>query len=246
MLIMLTTLFLAPYSLLALPVLIIVLGKWLRLDPIADFINKNKLPGCSSNDFRKRIPPFFINRDDMVDNLNGVKLPYSSKGSTGLYIFNYEFTQMRSFAKRYTIAAANVEVNFPPIFLDAHTNKSPGFSYEDFQKINLEGDFADYFTLYVERNSHIDGMSIITPDLMEKVRWKGKAYDVAIWQNNIAVIARGDHLTYKKLPDLISFTENLIPELVHKAKTWRSLTDQRLIFDDSKLGKTSLQPHSSQ
>ncbi len=185
----------------------------------------------SSNTMRQHIPPFFINRESTAYTMRGYK-----KGQFIVFSFTlYKRPFGDIFGRRFTVVSFHVPVIFPNILLDGHKNRRPPFTYENFDRIELEANFHRYFSLYCESGSHIDALSIITPELMQVLVQEGTRYDIAIWQNKVAIIAKGNHMKPRKLNDMIRAADAVQGDFMHRSKSWNSLPKKTTIFHDKKL-----------
>ena len=89
-----------------------------------------------------------------------------------------------------------LERNLPQIVLDASSNNLKMFGKnitnlpEDFdtsQRMNLEGDFNKYFTLYAPKEYERDALYIFTPDLMALMIDNVSAFDAEIIDNQLFI-----------------------------------------------------------
>jgi len=60
-----------------------------------------------------------------------------------------------------------------------------GLDYDEAQRVDLEGDFNDYFQLYVPKGMHVEAMSLVAPDFMETVKCFVEKFTIELTGNNI-------------------------------------------------------------
>lgn len=96
-------------------------------------------------------------------------------------------------AKRRSFGVINVKLTrrLPHILLDARSNNSFGFTnlttFRDSQHLTLEGNFNEYFNLYVPDGYERDALYFITPELMALLIDLGAAFDVEIVDDHLYI-----------------------------------------------------------
>jgi hypothetical protein len=84
----------------------------------------------------------------------------------------------------------------PHILLDSRANNHFGLSnlplYKDNQHLSLEGNFNDYFNLYVPRGYERDALYLITPELMALLIDLGARFDIEIVDDRLYIYQDGD------------------------------------------------------
>jgi hypothetical protein len=115
----------------------------------------------------------------------------------------------------------HVSAKFPELFLDGRQNGYDS-NYLETQKLSLEGNFDDYFDLYVLHGEQIDALSVITPDIMQLLVDSGRPYDIALKGNDVYIFSSG-HFFYTRrgLPHVLEFAKRLLEELEHRSKSWQ-------------------------
>jgi hypothetical protein len=79
---------------------------------------------------------------------------------------------------------------------------------EDGERLNLEGDFNDYFSLQIEKGQEIDALSVITPDVMQKLVDYNQAEDIEILATNLYFMCGHDRRDYQHMQSFLqSITE---------------------------------------
>lgn len=110
-------------------------------------------------------------------------------------IANYSYTK-GSGKNRTTVTFGVVRLKLPRklphILLDSKKNNFfiltnlPGNFTSD-QKLQLEGDFNNYFTVYAPLNYQRDALYILTPELMAILVEKGEEYDFEVVDDNLFI-----------------------------------------------------------
>jgi hypothetical protein len=138
---------------------------------------------------------------------------YNYTVGSGKHSHTYFFTIFR--------VIQNVDT-FPWILLDSQKNSGGAVSKQaDSEKIRLEGNFNDYFSMHIKKSSHIDALSIITPDVMQTMISSNTKQDIEIMANSIWFITRDSSLSYKSIPGLFLSVDKFADEIAHKAKSYR-------------------------
>ncbi len=136
---------------------------------------------------------FTFQKIGLPDNLDGslFSIGHSAGGRdlvTGnfqnlpLTLFSYHYTIGYGKGARtyfYTIFRLDYPTPLPPIFLqvkghDFGEGIFDHFSKNDPEKIQLEGDFNQYFTLYTKKSFETEALQVLSPDFMVKIQdeWK--------------------------------------------------------------------------
>jgi len=96
----------------------------------------------------------------------------------------------------YSYIVFDLPRNVPHMLLDSKANNIMGLlsnlpvGFASNQKISLEGNFNDYFTLYAPRDYEKDALYIFTPDVMQAVIQNAKLYDIEIISNKLYVYSQ--------------------------------------------------------
>lgn len=88
------------------------------------------------------------------------------------------------------------------------------------QTVSLEGDFDRYFDLKLKAGSHIDALSIVTPDVMRTLIDANQNQEIEIKDDALFIIA-GSSQTKWPGKDLFDSADAIADEIVHRAKTYR-------------------------
>lgn len=117
-----------------------------------------------------------------------------------------------------------VEAAMPHIALDSKKNNFMNRNLKATklppEKIQLEGNFPDYFDLYCDHSSRIIALQVISPDIMAELIDRHAKYDIEIIDNEVAILARGAALTPGRIKFAIAHARKLakIIKAVEKVK----------------------------
>ena len=114
----------------------------------------------------------------MIFSLGGSRMSTDLvRGTTPRFVEfgNYQYTVKRgksSTTYRWGYVAVKLDVPLPNIVLDAKGNNGFGSnlpaSFQKEQRLSLEGDFDEYFTLYCPEGYERDALYLFSPDIMAR------------------------------------------------------------------------------
>jgi len=138
-------------------------------------------------------------------------------------LMTYEFTIGSGKSSQtfyFTIADVVLPKTFPHIILDSNKNRGgfrniPG----GYENLKLEGDFDNYFKLYVVKGQEIDVLSIITPDVMQTLINADQQQDMEIYGNNLFFIGINDERSPAAMRTLLHSVSLLSAEILQRAQT---------------------------
>jgi hypothetical protein len=128
----------------------------------------------------------------------------------------------------------------PHIYLDAYQNnrlgRRPEFVYDKEDQISLEGNFDQYFKAYAPKQHKVLVLSILSPDVLEKLMTCVYKYDIEIIENHVRLIVRGEQVSRNEViqEDLLKAATIVMKEIDHRLKSWQ---------DSSMVGDTALDVH---
>lgn len=159
--------------------------------------------------------------DFELDNVDQKQTLYEEKGLV-IYdsIFNfYRKTKYGTELTRqayYTVAEVGLRRTLPNIIFDSRTAKKRQFKnlFLKVQRISLEGDFDKYFDTYTPQSYHVDSLSFISPEVMEKLV-ECKDYDIEILGDKLLVFGplldeEGIEIMYEKAKSLAAAIDDNI------------------------------------
>jgi len=184
----------------------------------ARFISTYATYTCTYEDMLAIIPPCFLWLKDKADVVSiNVSDGYGFELAQGVncvvFVFEYTLKEGR-FTRTYQFSIAQIHQSrvFPHLFLEG---KQVGglYPYDDRQELHLEGDFDDYFNLYVPGGEQVDALTILTPDVMQVLVDGGRPYDLELVDDMLVVIAAGNPYMRAKLPVLFTFLSAVTAKL---------------------------------
>lgn len=140
-----------------------------------------------------------------------------------IVFFHYLFTEVEFYRnmpeeekpKSYTLCAVELPQTFDPILALTHHSLSL-FAGSDLEKIKLEGDFNEYFSVLIPKDSEVDALSILTPDVMAIMMDNGQDMDLNINGHYVILSTRHDYLQVDKIDILLSYMYKLSNKLIQK------------------------------
>ena len=191
-----------------------LIGSFAHNKAIAKFALLNNLP-----EGQALLPPYLdgVGEDQKLSNSYGFMV--DGKPCT-IAEYHYETGEGKSRqGHTYTVAYFIQGKAYPHLFLDGQQN-GRWEAYSGSQRLSLEGDFNDFFNLYVPDGESVDALSILTPDVMQTLVTGGRPYDIETQENYVFVVGKGSHYSYEKLPQLLKFMTSLSQEFDQKDVTW--------------------------
>ena len=142
----------------------------------------------------------------------------ASVNSLSLNLFSYICTTgsgRYSQDHYFTVAMVTLPKSLPHMLLlskkvrvDARAN------LDNHEKLQLEGDFGNYFELQIEKGQEINVLSIITPDVMQALVNNNQSEDVEIFNNYLYFILRNDKRDSVSVQALINSVNGLSDEII--------------------------------
>jgi hypothetical protein len=191
-------------------------------EAIQEFASVNGFTPMSEVEMADRIPPCLMNAGDNPKQANGYDIPHKGHEYS---LFDHSFTRgSDKYKQRFTFSVLTFTTKkaFPHIYLDGHQNGNLG-TYSASQKIELEGDFNESFSLYVPNGEQINALSIISPDVMLALMDGGRPYDIEIHGTMVHIVSWGSSYGQNRLPGLLTFADNLQDELAHRNVSWQPI-----------------------
>ena len=150
---------------------------------------------------------------------------------------NYNYTTGSGKNKtthRWGYVAIKLDVPLPNIVLDAKGNNSIFGSnlpvtLDKQQRLSLEGNFDEFFSLYCPRGYERDALYLFTPDIMARFIDHAAALDVEIVDNWLFLYARRDFVTLD--PATWAWLFATVQALLDKLAQWARWRDDRLLTD---------------
>lgn len=128
----------------------------------------------------------------------------------------------------YGVMSVELPRELPNMFFDSKhaRGRQFRFHFDKSQRRRLEGDFNEYFTTYFPNTYSIDGLSIITPDVMLALK-AASEYDIELVGNRVYLY--GPLFDPKvQLPDMSAKIQAIRSQLLDNINTYR---DERLPYE---------------
>lgn len=146
---------------------------------------------------------------------------------------NYQYTVKsgkNSTTYRWGYVAVKLDVPLPNIVLDATGNNGLGSnlpaSFSRDQRLSLEGDFDQHFTLYCPRGYEQDALYLFTPDIMARFIDHAAELDVEIVDDWMFLYMKRPASTVD--PDTWAWLFGTVGALMTKFDQWARWRDERL------------------
>ncbi|WP_431074997.1 hypothetical protein [Microbacterium phyllosphaerae] len=156
---------------------------------------------------------------------------------------NYQYTVKRgksSTTYRWGYVAVKLDVPLPNIVLDAKGNNGFGSnlpaSFQKEQRLSLEGDFDEYFTLYCPEGYERDALYLFSPDIMARFIDNAAELDVEIVDDWMFLYTQRRVSTLD--PATWAWLFGAVGALITKLDQWERWRDERLLLE-SPAGSTS-------
>ncbi|MFJ2551865.1 hypothetical protein [Microbacterium sp. NPDC087591] len=162
------------------------------------------------------------------------------RGSTPRYVEfgNYQYTVQRgknSTTYRWGYVAVKLDVPLPNIVLDAKGNNGFGSnlpaSFQKEQRLSLEGDFDQHFTLYCPAGYERDALYLFTPDIMARFIDNAAQLDVEIVDDWLFLYTQRKVSTLD--PATWAWLFGAVGALLTKFDQWARWRDDRLLAENA-------------
>ncbi|WP_199190225.1 hypothetical protein [Cryobacterium sp. N22] len=126
--------------------------------------------------------------------------------------------------------AVRLSTRLPHILLRAQDGPGDRFTLVDLpassQRLSLEGDFDDYFTLYCPEKYERDALYLFTPDVMARLIDRVRGFDVEIIDDWLFLVSSRDVVTLD--PDAWQGLYDAVGALSDKIGRWERWRDDRM------------------
>lgn len=129
----------------------------------------------------------------------------------------YEVTISPNFSEqRYTVLTLlnDKSVKLPHIFLDSKNNGTNFNHYEKSDQVLLEGDFNDYFDVYLPSGGKSNILSFLSPETMQLFKEEGYDFDIELNNNGLSIIASSFNFNVDAATRMFNCLASLNPKLV--------------------------------
>ncbi len=176
----------------------------------------------------------------MIFSLGGSRMSTDLvRGTTPRFVEfgNYQYTVKRgksSTTYRWGYVAVKLDVPLPNIVLDAKGNNGFGSnlpaSFQKEQRLSLEGDFDEYFTLYCPEGYERDALYLFSPDIMARFIDNAAELDVEIVDDWMFLYTQRRVSTLD--PATWAWLFGAVGALITKLDQWERWRDERLLLEN--------------
>ncbi|MGK3949410.1 hypothetical protein [Microbacterium sp. K2] len=176
----------------------------------------------------------------MIFSLGGSRMSTDLvRGTTPRFVEfgNYQYTVKRgksSTTYRWGYVAVKLDAPLPNIVLDAKGNNGFGSnlpaSFQKEQRLSLEGDFDEYFTLYCPEGYERDALYLFTPDIMARFIDNAAELDVEIVDDWMFLYTQRRVSTLD--PATWAWLFGAVGALITKLDQWERWRDERLLVEN--------------
>ena len=150
----------------------------------------------------------------------------------GTYVYHsfemYIHTFRHLFFGRYSRVATRVyrvqlSKQVPHIFirnLQSHDTSLPRH-FDDNQRVDLEGNFAQNFTVYTHRRTITEALSLLSPNVMTALIDNNKKFDIEFIGNSMYFYTSDYFVTADDLKTSFKTISTLINPIDHRLKSWK-------------------------
>lgn len=149
----------------------------------------------------------------------------------GFEVGNYRFITGSGKNRRvhdYGYVRVQLGRNMPNMVLDGKKSNFMGLTnlpdvFHSSQKLRLEGNFSDYFDLYVPKQYEADALYVFTPDVMQALIDNGQAFDLEVVDNELYVyIPSGVDLASEvRIKQILESVDSIVSELRSQTNRYR-------------------------
>lgn len=157
---------------------------------------------------------------------------------------NYQYAVQsgkNSTTYRWGYVAVKLDVPLPNIVLDAKGNNGFGSnlpaSFDKAQRLSLEGDFDQYFTLYCPTGYERDALYLFTPDIMARFIDNAAQLDVEIVDDWLFLYTQRKVSTLD--PATWAWLFGAVGALLTKFEQWARWRDERLLVENADAAATA-------
>jgi len=117
----------------------------------------------------------------------------------------------------------------PRISLDSKSTKyKQPVDYSDVREVELEGDFTNYFRVFLAPNYHLDILQFLTPDVMQALVDFGSDYEYDLEGRYLKVRAgRINTRNPKEMRHLLEVVARIAPEFIRQVKVYHDHRAER-------------------
>ncbi|MDB5181464.1 MAG: hypothetical protein JWP13_227 [Candidatus Saccharibacteria bacterium] len=123
----------------------------------------------------------------------------------------------------------------PHIYLDSRKagGHRVGAIFDSSQRISLEGNFSQYFNVFVPQRYETVALSVLSPDVMQVLQRHAADFDVEIYGEHLRIISNRDVVRDTELQtSLMGVAEKVLQELEDRQRSWTLSNTMQSIDQD--------------
>jgi hypothetical protein len=145
-----------------------------------------------------------------------------------LRVFDYSYVtgsymSRDRYEHNYGVATISLSKEYPHLYLDSKANGRERVLYDASQKVQLEGNFNQYFDLYVPDGSQAGALTVFSPDVMARLIDHGRSFDLEINKSSASFIIKDYAFTRKTIAELLQCAAAIGIELHELDRTWQPI-----------------------
>jgi len=193
-------------------------------DGFKNFLESNNFKPSSYLEIKEGSRPFVYG----LGSRNELNLEFNGTiNTTGFDNFVYTYYVNRKNSEKaypFTIMHLSLSKTLPHLVLDSRKNDGVVSSipryFSDDQRIELEGDFDDYFDLYAPNGYEIEALDIMSPDFMQMLIDFHTDFDVEIDDKSVYIISKGVNYDQQSMSELFTAAQAMVDKFDLKLKPW--------------------------
>lgn len=188
---------------------------------------------CQDNNFK--FTPFMTVKDEKGALFQKGDSRLASNGISGVIngngfiLFDYRFMtgSGKNRATHYfKVVKIRLAKKFPHIFLDNKRDGSLGaLEFDRSQKLTLEGDFNQYFSVYGPKEYEIEVLQILNPLVMQTLIDIKEPVDIEILNDNLYIYDKGQKIKKETMQALFHAVETIVDSTENTERTF-SMAEQ--------------------
>lgn len=142
----------------------------------------------------------------------------------------------------YGMVVVELSKVFPQLILDSNKNdklllKIRSANIKQDQRINLEGNFADYFDFYAPRGINANSLTVLAPNFMQMLIDASSVFDVEIYGNRMFIMTQDPLYTTRVMEEAMQALNEQLRYMHRLEQSWNY---QPLVPPFDTLRKTTL------
>jgi hypothetical protein len=132
-----------------------------------------------------------------------------------LYVYSYEERgDGAKLSYTYTVFSVSINQDIPRLLIKSRSKPANGLNKSGLdEKLKLEGDFDKYFDTYIPKGSGVSALTILTPDVMQRLSSTAADYSFDISGGKLNILGVGDQRNTKDLPNLFKVSVDIAEQV---------------------------------